>query len=196
MASGSETIFPTTIVFGDTTSSLGGPGSNFLQSNNGSLYFNGTQVNTGSNIFQVATISLMTPENGSNITFASNLVFRGTSQTPSQGGGFQYWTVDQQLYFEGQPVGGRSNIIQNLTANTIYTESPMNQLLIMANVNCNNYFFANTAGISTTSNLNFSSSNPNITYSGGTLSVRPVGAGGVGEDGARRSALSEAARSL
>ena len=179
MASGSETIFPTTVVFGDTTSALGGPGSNFLQSNSGSLYFNGSQVNTGSNIFQVATISLMTPQNGSNITFASNLVFRGSSQTPSIGGGFQYWTGDNQLYFEGQPMGGRSNIIQNLTANNIYTESPQNQLFIGANLNCNNYFFANTAGISTTSNLNFTSTNPNITYSGGTLSVRPTGTGGT-----------------
>lgn len=173
------TIYPTTIVFGDTTDGISAVGSNFLESNGGALYFNGDRVNTGSNSIDVISTSLLVPKNGSNVTFASNLVFRASPVQPAIGGGFQFWSFDQQLYFEGQPVGGRSNIIDVLSANIIQTRAPNNELFVDANINCNGYFIANTAGMLTTSNLIFRNADPNITYSGGSLSIQPTGSGGI-----------------
>ena len=50
MASRGDTSFLKKIVFSDTVGDLGGLGTNYLESQGGSLYYNGGQLNTGSNI--------------------------------------------------------------------------------------------------------------------------------------------------
>jgi hypothetical protein len=178
MASRGDTQSLRLIEFSDSTTDLVAPGNFTLSANSGSLYFNGTQVNTGSNNFAVMSSDLIVPyNNSSSVTIGSNLVLRQSTTTHYQAGqGFQYLS-DGRLFFEGVEFGGRTNLLPVVTSNIV--TSQREYLSINANVSILNTVNVTTANVFLRSNVVFSMSDPEIQFDSGALSIRPLTSAGV-----------------
>ena len=180
MASRGDTQSLRLIQFADsaTTPDIVTPGNFTLSANSGSLYFNGTQVNTGSNNFAVISTNLIVPQGTDpSVTIGSNLILRQLSTTNYQSGqGFQYLS-DGRLFFEGVEFGGRTNILPVVTSNIVTSQT--GYLSINANVGILNTINVSSSNLTLRSNLVFSTQDPEIQFDSGSLSIRPLSSAGV-----------------
>jgi hypothetical protein len=180
MASRGDTQSLRLIQFADsaTTPDIVADGNFTLSANSGSLYFNGTQINTGSNNFAVTSTNLIVPQGtGPSVTIGSNLILRQLSTTNYQSGqGFQYLS-DGRLFFEGVEFGGRTNILPVVTSNIVTSQT--GYLSINANVGILNTMNVSSSNVLLRSNLIFSTQDPEIQFNSGALSIRPLTTAGV-----------------
>jgi hypothetical protein len=178
MASRGDTQSLRLIEFADSGTDIVAPGNFTLSANSGSLYFNGTQVNTGTNNYAVMSADLIVPYNSAaSVTIGSNLILRQSTTTHYQTGqGFQYLS-DGRLFFEGVEFGGRTNLIPIVTSNIVTSQS--DYLDIRSNVNILNVMNVTTSNVLLRSNIVFSTPDPEIQFNSGALSIRPLTTAGV-----------------
>ena len=163
-----EQTYVNGITFTNTTAPAGNTGEKRLESDGLRLFFDGVQLGSAGNVFDVFTTNIMTAGNNSNILFTSNLLLE-TSPSIGLGGGLQ--TDGSVLFFNGTQLQSQSNLFSpGLSTNVIWTDNTLSgSVLIQSNLEVDGLLYANTSNITFTKNLDFAKADPVINYTSGKM---------------------------